>query len=85
MKTGNASISKTLGDYIIKQTIGKGTFSKVKLGIKNIWNFAPIDIKVPGDVVIENISMSESLFVLSYRLRAGRGIRDISPPGEVLL
>ena len=24
---------KTLGDYIIKKTIGKGTFSKVKLGI----------------------------------------------------
>ena len=41
----------------------------VKLGIKNIWNFAPIDIKVPGDVVIENISMSESLFVLSYRAK----------------
>lgn len=41
----------------------------VRLGIKNIWNFAPIDIKVPGDVVIENISMSESLFVLSYRAK----------------
>ena len=24
---------KTLGDYIIKKTIGKGTFSKVKLGV----------------------------------------------------
>ena len=41
----------------------------VRLGIKNIWNFAPIDIKLPGDVVIENISMSESLFVLSYRAK----------------
>ena len=38
MKTGNASISKTLGDYIIKQTIGKGTFSKVKLGINKTTN-----------------------------------------------
>lgn len=41
----------------------------VELGIKNIWNFAPVDLKIPGDVVIENISMSESLFVLSYRAK----------------
>ena len=39
----------------------------IKNGIKSIWNFAPIDLKVPKDVVVENISMSESLFVLSYR------------------
>ena len=39
----------------------------IKNGIKSIWNFAPIDLKVPKDVVVENISMSESLFVLRYR------------------
>ncbi len=39
----------------------------IKNGIKSIWNFAPIDLKVPKDVVVENISMSESLLVLSYR------------------
>ena len=39
----------------------------IKNGIKSIWNFAPIDLKVPKDVVVENISMSESIFVLSYR------------------
>ena len=39
----------------------------IKNGIKSIWNFAPIDLRVPKDVVVENISMSESLFVLSYR------------------
>ena len=33
MNTDNATLSKTLGDYEIKQTIGKGTFSKVKLGV----------------------------------------------------
>lgn len=38
MKTGNASISNKLGNYIIKQTIGKGTFSKVKLGINKNTN-----------------------------------------------
>ena len=41
----------------------------IKNGIKAIWNFAPIDLKMPKDVVIENISMSESLFVLSYRTK----------------
>ncbi len=40
----------------------------VSLGIKNIWNFAPIDLSVPSGVTVENISMSESLYVLSYRM-----------------
>ncbi|MEG1535561.1 MAG: redox-sensing transcriptional repressor Rex [Clostridia bacterium] len=39
----------------------------VELGIKTIWNFAPINLTVANDVAIENISMSESLLVLSYR------------------
>ncbi len=38
-------------------------------GIKSIWNFAPIDLEVPDYVSIENISMSESLLVLSYRTK----------------
>ena len=39
----------------------------ISTGIKSIWNFAPIDLTVPEEVIIENISMSESLLVLSYR------------------
>ncbi len=38
-----------------------------ELGVTMIWNFAPIDLTVQPGVVIENISMSESLLVLSYR------------------
>lgn len=41
----------------------------IKLGIKNIWNFATVDINVPDDVIVENIFMSESLYLLSYRMR----------------
>ena len=37
-------------------------------GIGAIWNFAPVDIKIPG-VVVENMHMSESLFLLSYKMR----------------
>lgn len=41
----------------------------VALGIKSIWNFAPIDLDLPDDVAVENIAMSESLYVLSYRMK----------------
>ena len=37
-------------------------------GIKAIWNFAPVDLNVPNDVVVENVHLSESLLTLSYRL-----------------
>ena len=41
----------------------------VALGVKSLWNFAPIDLEVPKDVTVENIAMSESLYVLSYRMK----------------
>ena len=41
----------------------------VALGVKSIWNFAPIDLDLPDDVSVENIAMSESLYVLSYRMK----------------
>ncbi|RKD29052.1 redox-sensing transcriptional repressor Rex [Thermohalobacter berrensis] len=41
----------------------------VKSGIKAIWNFAPTDLKVSKDVVVENVHLNESLFTLSYLLK----------------
>ncbi len=38
----------------------------VSAGIRNIWNFAPTELSVADGVVVENISMSESLYVLCY-------------------
>ncbi|MDU6247623.1 MAG: redox-sensing transcriptional repressor Rex [Paeniclostridium sordellii] len=38
----------------------------VKVGIKGIWNFAPLDLEVPNDVIVENVNLTESLFTLSY-------------------
>ncbi|CEK32228.1 redox-sensing transcriptional repressor Rex [[Clostridium] sordellii] len=38
----------------------------VKVGIKGIWNFAPLDLEVPKDVIVENVNLTESLFTLSY-------------------
>jgi redox-sensing transcriptional repressor len=41
----------------------------IKLGIKGIWNFAPIDLVGPGEVEIENIHLSDSLMVLGYNMK----------------
>ncbi|MBC7086945.1 MAG: redox-sensing transcriptional repressor Rex [Tissierellales bacterium] len=41
----------------------------VKNNIKGIWNFAPTDLVVPDNVVVENVRLNESLFILSYFLR----------------
>lgn len=41
----------------------------VLCGVKAIWNFAPADLKVPQDVVVENVHLSESLFTISYLLK----------------
>ena len=38
----------------------------VECDIKGIWNFAPIDLKLPKDVVLENVHLDESLFTLTY-------------------
>ncbi len=40
----------------------------VSAGIRAIWNFVPMD--VTASVPIENIQLSDSMFVLSYRLNA---------------
>lgn len=38
----------------------------VEAGVKGIWNFAPTDLEVPDNVVVENVNITESLFTLSY-------------------
>lgn len=37
-------------------------------GVKAIWNFAPVDLTVPDDVVVENVSLLDSLMTVSYLL-----------------
>lgn len=41
----------------------------VNSSVKGIWNFAPVDLVVPEDVVIENVHLSDSLLTLSFMLR----------------
>ncbi len=40
------------------------------LGVKAIWNFAPVDLNLPEDVIIENVHLSESIMTLSYRIHS---------------
>ena len=35
-------------------------------GVKGIWNFSPVDLKVSNGVVIESVHLDESLFTLTY-------------------
>lgn len=37
-------------------------------GVKAIWNFARTDLDLPGDVILENVHLSESLMQLSYNI-----------------
>ncbi len=41
----------------------------VSFGVAAIWNFAPVDVAVPAGKVVENVHMSDTLYILSYHLR----------------
>ena len=40
----------------------------VKLGLEAIWNFAPIDLHLPSNILVENVHLTASLMQLSYNL-----------------
>ena len=39
-----------------------------QLGVRAFWNFSHIDLDLPGDVVVENVHLSDSLMQLSYNI-----------------
>lgn len=43
----------------------------VKAGIKGIWNFAPIQLEVPNDVIVQSVDLAQSLAVLSHSIAHG--------------
>ncbi|MDO4584828.1 MAG: redox-sensing transcriptional repressor Rex [Planctomycetia bacterium] len=40
----------------------------VKAGIRGIWNFAPIQLQVSDEIIVENVSLSSSLALLTQKL-----------------
>ncbi|MDO4942851.1 MAG: redox-sensing transcriptional repressor Rex [Lachnospiraceae bacterium] len=46
--------------------------SMAEWGIKAFWNFAPVDLKLSQDIMVENVHLAESLMTLSYRIRSSK-------------
>ena len=44
----------------------------IESGIEAIWNFAPIHLDVPANILVQNENMATSLAVLSTHLQAQR-------------
>ena len=44
-------------------------------GIRGIWNFTPVQLSVPEDVIVKREDLAASLAVLSHRLRNGEKAR----------
>ena len=57
----NIAVVATPGEFA-QQTADRLT----ACGVRAIWNFAPIDVAAPNNVVVENVSLSDSLYALSY-------------------
>lgn len=43
--------------------------------VRAIWNFAPVDLRVSDDIIVENVHLSESLFTISYLLKEQEEMR----------
>ena len=44
--------------------------SLIRCGIKAVWNFAPVHLDVPANILVQNENMATSLAVLSMHLQA---------------
>lgn len=42
----------------------------ISCGVRAFWNFAPTDLDLPEEIVLENVHLSESLMRLSYKLKS---------------
>ena len=41
----------------------------VSMGVRGIWNFAPVDVDARKGISVENVHLSDSLYILSYHMR----------------
>jgi redox-sensing transcriptional repressor len=44
----------------------------IAAGIKGIWNFTPIHLKIPEGVIVKRENLATSLIVLSHRMRSAK-------------
>jgi redox-sensing transcriptional repressor len=41
----------------------------VSMGVSGLWNFAPVDVAARRGISVENVHLSDSLYILSYHMR----------------
>lgn len=41
----------------------------VSMGVRGLWNFAPVDVAARKGISVENVHLSDSLYILSYHMR----------------
>jgi redox-sensing transcriptional repressor len=59
----------TIAILTTPKSVSQETVDKlVDFGIKAIWNYVPMHLNVPKDVVIENVDFAASLAILSHRI-----------------
>lgn len=51
--------------------------SLAKWGIKGIWNFAPTDLHLSENIIVENVHLAESLMKLSYKISDKQNPEDV--------
>ncbi len=64
--------SKTVDIAVLAVPTDKAQAVAVSLyenGVRAIWNFAPVDLKLPSDVTIVNVHLEEGLEILSFRMK----------------
>jgi redox-sensing transcriptional repressor len=44
----------------------------IAAGIKGIWNFTPVHLKIPEGVIVKRENLATSLIVLSHRMRSAK-------------
>ncbi|BCN31937.1 redox-sensing transcriptional repressor Rex [Anaeromicropila herbilytica] len=54
---------------IPKHNAPKVAADLVNWGVHAFWNFAPCDLNLPKDIIVENVHLSESIMRLSYDLK----------------
>lgn len=53
-----------------KQHARQMALELIDYGIEAFWNFAPVDLNLPEEIIVENVHLAESLMTLSYRIHS---------------
>ncbi len=53
---------------IPKTEVKEITDRLISSGVKGLWNFSYAELETPGDIIVENVHLSDSLMTLSYKI-----------------